>query len=118
MCAASVYPEPGSNSHVYCIYIFKYKSKLIFILVFFKLSFDSLDYFFSFGSTYYYRLVLKGYCLLFNVLFCSQLIGWNVIYFSTTGLICQHIFNFFYLFFCVDFLFFLSQLFCILSSFF
>ena len=34
MCAASVYPEPGSNSHVYCIYIFKYKSKLIFILVF------------------------------------------------------------------------------------
>ena len=73
MCAASVYPEPGSNSHVYCIYIVKYKSKLIFILVFFQVEFLTLGLLYQFGSTNYYRLVLKGYCLLFNVLFsCSR----------------------------------------------
>ena len=65
MCAASVYPEPGSNSLVFGIHIYfrSYKSSSSFLTHFLI---------FFFGSTILPLLVFsKVYCLLFNVLFCS-----------------------------------------------
>ena len=82
MCAASVYPEPGSNSLVFGIYILPfglYKSnlsvfqalKLLAFLLAKKLLKNltcSVRYF----HIYRFGLFFKGfYCLLFNVLCCS-----------------------------------------------
>ena len=46
MCAASVYPEPGSNSLVYGIYIFinTYQFKFELKLIFFKIFVVVLDF--------------------------------------------------------------------------
>ena len=123
MCAASVYPEPGSNSLVFGIYIFYYINLLFVFYTCFRssLSFDS---WIIFSITLvvllcYYRLVLKGYCLLFNVLL---LIAEHVLYFSTAHYILSTLFwNFFKVFlfiFLCCFLSFFAELFDILTPFF
>ena len=123
MCAASVYPEPGSNSLVFGIYIFYYINLLFVFYTCFRssLSFDS---WIIFSITLvvllcYYRLVLKGYCLLFNVLL---LIAEHVLYFSTAHYILSILFwNFFKVFlfiFLCCFLSFFAELFDILTPFF
>ncbi len=68
MCAASVYPEPGSNSLVFGIYIFE-----VFLLLsyksFFKLSLNLASFsflFVFFGSTNNYRLIGLSKDLLFT----------------------------------------------------
>ena len=100
MCAASVYPEPGSNSLVFGIYIFYYINLLFVFYTCFRssLSFDSWIIFSIILVVLlcYYRLVLKGYCLLFNVLL---LIAEHVLYFSTAHYILSTLFwNFFKVF--------------------
>ena len=101
MCAASVYPEPGSNSLV-IVFIFKmyfYININLFLQIRFNLFrvFDSLILKFTFGNTSITAWSLKGfYCLFFNVLVPSC---WNfsIILFLKTDV--NTFFDFFY-FFC------------------
>ena len=104
------------------LYILLYKSSFRFLYLFsFKFEFWLLDYF-SITLVVllcYYRLVLKGYCLLFNVLL---LIAEHVLYFSTAHYILSILFwNFFKVFlfiFLCCFLSFFAELFDILTPFF
>ena len=99
MCAASVYPEPGSNSLVCCLYVVDFSTLHIFFKSF--LTHFTLSVFLIGFLQFLYRvrilqsILLKGiYCLFFNVLFlffvCSVLR--NVTYYTTHIFNCQHFF--------------------------
>ena len=83
MCAASVYPEPGSNSLI-LVSIFTLSSYIN------QVCFSSFEFLF-FGSILLPLVVFSFwiYYLLFNVLFRS---GWNVLYYITFHILCQHFF--------------------------
>ena len=88
MCAASVYPEPGSNSLI-LVSIFTLSSYIN------QVCFSSFEFLFFFGSILLPLVVFsfRIYYLLFNVLFRS---GWNVLYYITFHILCQHFFLIFF----------------------
>ena len=87
MCAASVYPEPGSNSLI--IYNLSFSNSLNF----------NLFWFGSFYSTARFCYSFRIYYLLFNVLsFCSFSV-WNVLDYTTLQVLCQYFFKKFYIFY-------------------
>ena len=107
MCAASVYPEPGSNSLVivsifYSIFRLNlYKSfskkffsssfKLLPFLLVKKLLKISFSYLFYFHKTFRFGFFSKGfYCLLFNVLLLF------VLTFSVVRTMCIILYHFFF----------------------
>ena len=98
MCAASVYPEPGSNSLVFGIYSLKFSFKYISFLIKF---FSSFLYFFryiSFLEIYRFGLFSKGfYCLLFNVLLCPLFVEHVALYYTyfCLSILFRHFFIFY-----------------------
>lgn len=103
MCAASVYPEPGSNSLVLGIYIFGifiplYKS-------FFKLSLTSLvsSLFFMVVQKLPLIGLFKGFIVYFSMYFFVPSFLWNVLYYTTSLFHCQHIFKIFFSFFILSY---------------
>ena len=104
MCAASVYPEPGSNSHVFGIYIFSfefYKSNLsVFssslLLTFFirkKLLKKLLIRYFSSLISDFRKFTasvysLKDFIVYFSMYFCSVFV-WNVLNYTIPFFVCQ-----------------------------
>ena len=85
MCAASVYPEPGSNSLI-LVSISTLSSLYILSLLFQLL--------FYFGSIFYYRWLF----LILNLLFtfqCTFFLNRNVLYYITFHFVCQHFFTLF-----------------------
>ena len=106
MCAASVYPEPGSNSHVISIYI--YISLCNYISFLFRV-FDSFFYafaFFYFGSFTTALLVSQSLLFTFQCafIFLNSVVVWNVFYFTILKNFCQYFFYIFLNFFICLFL--------------
>ena len=95
MCAASVYPEPGSNSQ----YNFEFFQALFInfnFLIFFWFTF----WYFSISRKSPFGLFSKGfYCLLFNVLFSVHLVWTKLILaylFLVVNTFLKNILNIFY----------------------
>ena len=91
MCAASVYPEPGSNSLVNGIY----PSHISMLPIYLFLSYLALyfaDHFFIDSLLLSLLLVsfLKGLLFTFQCTFLLLFLGNNNIYFSTAFICCQH----------------------------
>ena len=61
-------------------------------MLFSSFEFLTLGLLYQFGSTNYYRLVLKGYCLLFNVLFYVQTVLVGTLFILAQQLIFVNIF--------------------------
>lgn len=117
MCAASVYPEPGSNSHVFGIYIFSfefYKSNLsVFssslLLTFFirkKLLKKLLIRYFSSLISDFRKFTasvysLKDFIVYFSMYFCSLIAGQFVLYYGFFSLSTLFLKNFIFFLFSV-----------------
>ena len=101
MCAASVYPEPGSNS---LFYFWVFWLVLINFFFYFLIFFWFTFWYFSISRKSPFGFFSKGfYCLLFNVLFSCSL-GVNETYFSIPFSYCQDFFeNIFKIFFTLFF---------------
>ena len=105
MCAASVYPEPGSNSHVIGIYI--YISLCNYISFFYFEFFDSSLRFrvFYFGSFTTALLVSQSLLFTFQCAFyVISILFFRTLYYCTIfKSICQHFFKSFLSFFHIVF---------------
>ena len=105
MCAASVYPEPGSNSHIIGIYT------CIFLCIYISFLFeffDSISYafaFFFFGSFTTALLVSQSLLFTFQCAFyvISILLFRTLYYCTIFKSICQHFFKSFFSFFHIVF---------------
>ena len=106
MCAASVYPEPGSNSHVIGIYIYIFRCSYISFLTLkvFDSSF-TLSRFFYFGSFTTALLVSQSLLFTFQCAFyVISILFFRTLYYCTIfKSICQHFFKSFLSFFHIVF---------------